>query len=150
MTYICHRNQDEEEAERATAFFAKNGIETIVVNRTVPRKNGPGFYLRLAANLLSPLPYSVASHRSERLRAAVADFTAANPVDLFQLEWTGYLHALPPGAAAGVQAHNVDSLLWQRYHQAEARTRIPSLGPPGGAGPRRNRWPLSSCVTRSA
>src|SRR5215472_11706829 len=68
LTYVCHRNADPEEARRAAEFFADHGIETVVVDRAVPPKSGPGFYLRLAANLLSQLPYSVASHTSRALR----------------------------------------------------------------------------------
>ena len=71
LTYLCHRNADAAEARVAEAFFAEQGIETAVVNRAVPAKSGPGFYARLAANLLSPLPYYVASHTSPGLRAAL-------------------------------------------------------------------------------
>src|SRR5438105_13971378 len=60
LTYLCHRNADAEEARQAAAFFADHEIETIVVNRAVPPRSGIGFYARLAANLLSRLPYSVA------------------------------------------------------------------------------------------
>src|SRR5256886_11248515 len=56
LSYLCHRNADAEEARQASSFFAKNGIETIVVQRTVPPRSGVGFYVRLAANLASPLP----------------------------------------------------------------------------------------------
>src|SRR4029077_12326550 len=71
ITYICHRNADAEEARRAGAYFAAQGIETVVVDRAVPSRSGAGFYARLAANLLSPLPYSVASHNSAALRQAL-------------------------------------------------------------------------------
>src|SRR6516162_7211662 len=62
LTYVCHRNADPEEAQAAAEFFAVHGIRAVVVDRAVPPKAGAGFYARLAANLLSPLPYSVASH----------------------------------------------------------------------------------------
>src|SRR5688572_10714611 len=62
LTYLCHRNADPVEARAASAFFAEQGIRTVLVSRPVPSKKGPGFYLRLAANLLSPLPYSVATN----------------------------------------------------------------------------------------
>src|SRR5437660_4800999 len=68
LTYLCHRNADADEAEAARRFFADQGIRTVVVERTIPPKSGPSFYARLAANLLSPLPYSVASHDSAALR----------------------------------------------------------------------------------
>src|SRR5215468_9509167 len=56
LTYLCHRNADPHEAEEARAHFAKLGVETLVVDRAVPPRSGLGFYVRLAANLLSRLP----------------------------------------------------------------------------------------------
>src|SRR5215471_3007492 len=67
LTYLCHRNADPREAEEARTHFVDLGIETVVVERAVPPRSGPRFYVRLAANLLSPLPYSVASHNSRAL-----------------------------------------------------------------------------------
>src|SRR6516225_7800949 len=67
LTYLCHRNADPGETRDAVAFFA-----------------------RLAANLLSPLPYSVASHNSARLRAALRQHATLFPVDLWHCEWAPY------------------------------------------------------------
>src|SRR5256714_15508473 len=67
LTYLCHRNRAPGEAEAARAHLASLGVETVVTERSVPAKAGPAFYARLAANLLSPLPYSVASHNSRAL-----------------------------------------------------------------------------------
>jgi glycosyltransferase involved in cell wall biosynthesis len=121
LTYVCHRNADAEEARQAAAFFADHGIETVVVDRTVPPKSGPRFYLRLAANLLSPLPYSVASHRSRALRQALADLARKQRVDVWHCEWTPYAEALRGivGERRVVVAHNVESVIWQRYHETE-------------------------------
>src|SRR3954463_11689483 len=68
LTYLCHRNADPDEARCAAAYFADHGIATVVVDRAVPPRSGAPFYARLAANLLSPLPYSVTSHDSRALR----------------------------------------------------------------------------------
>ncbi len=121
LTYVCHRNADAEEARAAAAFFAENGIETIVVDRAVPPKSGPRFYLRLAANLLSPLPYSVTSHTSRALRRALAEEAALEPVDVWHCEWTPYAEALRgiAGDRRVVIAHNVESVIWQRYYETE-------------------------------
>jgi glycosyltransferase involved in cell wall biosynthesis len=123
LTYLCHRNANADEARRAVAFFAEHGIETVVVDRAVPPKSGPGFYARLAANLLSPLPYSVASHTSPGLRAALLHHAATRPVDLWHCEWTPYAEALRavPGRRV-VIAHNVESVIWQRYYETEKGT----------------------------
>lgn len=122
LTFVCHRNADPEEARQAAAFFAEHGIETIVVERAVPSKTGLRFYLRLAANLLSPLPYSVATHRSRALRFALTEISSRQHVDVWHCEWTPYAEALS-GVATDrrvVMAHNVESVIWQRYHETES------------------------------
>ena len=99
LTYVCHRNADEEEARKAAEFFRKHGIETLVVERTVPTKSGLGFYLRLAANLLSPLPYSVATHKAGHCAMPWSSLPAT-AVDVWHCEWTPYAETLR-GIASG-------------------------------------------------
>jgi glycosyltransferase involved in cell wall biosynthesis len=120
LTYLCHRNADPTEARRAEEFFRDHGIETVMVDRTVPAKSGPGFYARLAANLLSPLPYSVATHASRALRRALQTHARLAPVDVWHCEWTPYAASLRglPGPSL-VMAHNVESQIWQRYFETE-------------------------------
>jgi glycosyltransferase involved in cell wall biosynthesis len=120
LTYLCHRNADADEARAAAEYFADHGIRTVVVPRAVPGKSGPLFYARLAANLLSSLPYSVATHNSRALRRALREHAARHRVDLWHCEWTPYAQALEavPGPRV-VIAHNVESVIWQRYHETE-------------------------------
>jgi glycosyltransferase involved in cell wall biosynthesis len=121
LTYVCHRNADAAEAWRAAEFLGDHGVATVVVDRAVPPKSGAGFYARLARNMLSPLPYSVASHDSRALRRALRAQAARGRVDLWHCEWTPYARALR--AVDGprvVIAHNVESVIWQRYHETEA------------------------------
>lgn len=127
ITLMCHRNPDEAESAAAEDEFRRLGIETVVVDRVVPPKSGAGFYARLAGNLLSPLPYSVATHTSLALAVAVARLAADAPPDLWHCEWTPYAQVLRDGLGQGlgrarwvVMAHNVESLIWQRYAEAEA------------------------------
>ncbi len=74
VTVLCHRNPDRDEALAAEDAFRAAGIETVVVDRAVPPKSGPGFYARLAGNLLSPLPYSVSTHAGPALADAARAF----------------------------------------------------------------------------
>jgi glycosyltransferase involved in cell wall biosynthesis len=122
ITYLSHRNADREEARQAVGFLGAHGIETVVVDGIVPRKSGLRFYARLAVNLLSPLPYSVASHDSRKLRRAIRAHAVRYPVDLWQCEWTPYARALRDlvGIRRLIVAHNVESLIWQRYYETEA------------------------------
>jgi glycosyltransferase involved in cell wall biosynthesis len=120
ITYLCHRNSDPAEARLAADHFAKLGIRTVVVDRAVPSRRGPGFYARLLANLFSPLPYSVTSHTSRPLCEALARLAREEGVDLWHVEWTPYAQALTGLAGRRlVMAHNVESVIWQRYHETE-------------------------------
>jgi glycosyltransferase involved in cell wall biosynthesis len=121
ITYLCHRNADAAEARLAADHLAGHGIATIVVDRVVPPRSGLGFYARLAANVFSPLPYSVASHDSVQLRQAIRAHAANNKVDLWQCEWTPYSAAL--SAAPGpviVHTQNVEAAIWRRYAETES------------------------------
>jgi glycosyltransferase involved in cell wall biosynthesis len=126
ITLLCHRNADPGEMPAALAAFRKLGIETVVVPRAVPTKSGPGFYARLAGNLLSPLPYSVETHTSPELVAAVERFADENATDVWHCEWTPYAQVLRKGLRGRlrrvpwvVMAHNVESVIWKRYTEAE-------------------------------
>lgn len=120
LTYIARGSGCPSEHREAAAFLRDHGIDTVLVEDPLPRKSGPGFYPRLAANLLSPLPYSAASHQSQRMRQAVAEYAVRHRVDLWQFEWTPYVGTLPrPAAPRVLIAHNVDTLLWERYHATE-------------------------------
>jgi glycosyltransferase involved in cell wall biosynthesis len=122
ITYLCHRNTDADEARRAAAYFGEIGIKTVVVDRVVPPKSGPAFYARLGANLLSPLPYSVATHASHALRAAIDAYSAEHQVDLWHCEWTPYFESLRhlSGARRLIMAHNIESQIWRRYEETES------------------------------
>lgn len=120
LTYLCHRNADRAEAQQAEEFFRDHGIATVMVDRAVPAKSGPLFYARLAANLVSPWPYSVATHTSAALRDALETHARRHPVDLWHCEWTPYVANLRglPGPKL-IVAHNVESQIWQRYFETE-------------------------------
>jgi glycosyltransferase involved in cell wall biosynthesis len=120
LTYIARGHRGQEEVRAARAFLNDHRIDTVLLDDPIAAKKGLGFYARLAANVLSPLPYSVASHQSRRMARAVQEHAARNKVDLWQFEWSGYLPALPdPHARKLLSAPNVDSLIWQRYSEAE-------------------------------
>jgi glycosyltransferase involved in cell wall biosynthesis len=123
VTYIARCDATQPAAQQARNFLGDHNIETILVDHPVPGKSGLGFYGRLAANLLSPLPYSVASHDSTPMRQAVADYAARHAVDVWQFEWLPYMSTLTqPRARRLVVAHNVDTLLWQRYYETARGT----------------------------
>jgi polysaccharide biosynthesis protein PslH len=119
ITYIGRCAQDSEEASLAPKFLLEHNIRPLLVHHPVAQKAGPMFYARLLTNLFSSRPYSVTSHLSQPMRHAVSELAKREKVDVWQLEWTPYLHTIDaalPGPRV-VIAHNVDTLIWQRYYE---------------------------------
>jgi polysaccharide biosynthesis protein PslH len=121
ITYLCRRDGDRAAARAGTEYLNDHGVEVHEVGHAIPPKSGPLFYGRLAANLASPLPYSVASHNSRRVRQETAAFAAAHRVDLWQAEGAPYVETLRGliGVRKLLMAHNVESLIWKRYYETE-------------------------------
>lgn len=117
IRYVAYGEHDSAAAHALRA----EGIEPVAVPARIPPKQGPVFYLRLLANLLSPLPYIVAGHYSHAYRDAVRANQALFQPDLVLCEWTPYAvfaRRLPPVKKL-VSAHNVESDIWRRYHENE-------------------------------
>ena len=126
ITVFSHRNADRNEAAEADRTFRRLGVETVMVHRAIPTKSGPAFYARLAGNLLSSLPYSVATHTSPELVTAVREYARTTPVDVWHCEWTPYAQVLRAALRGRlkrtpwlVMAHNIESRIWQRYAATE-------------------------------
>jgi glycosyltransferase involved in cell wall biosynthesis len=127
LTFFAHRQPDPLEALLAQQELHRLGIHTVVLDRPLPSKGGPTFYARLAGNLLSPLPYSVAVHAAPAYVQAVRQYAQRHPVDLWHCEWTPYAQVLRAAFPQQlhrlrwtVMAHNIESLIWQRYAAVEA------------------------------
>ena len=104
----------------ARAALTERGIRTEVAESRIPGKEGAGFYLRLAANLASPLPYSAASHDRPAYRRRLRELVRERAYDLVHCEWTPYARFregidLPWVVAA----HNVESQVWRRLAATE-------------------------------
>ena len=120
ITYVCRGSKEDDAEQIARSFYADSGIQIRICGEPPAEKKGPAFYARVAANMASRLPYSIASHRSNAVREEIRRLAASNQVDLFQFEALGYADALVgTGARTIVMAHNVESLIWERLHQTE-------------------------------
>jgi sugar transferase (PEP-CTERM/EpsH1 system associated) len=97
------------------------GIEPVAVPASVPLKRGFVFYLRLLANLMSPLPYIVTSHYSAAYRDAVQDNVAKFQPSLIVCEWTPYaVYARGLSSIKKlVSTHNIEADIWRRYYENE-------------------------------
>lgn len=119
ITYIGRGIGAPSEVEAQT-FLRDHGITPIIVPEPLAAKSGAAFYARLAGNLMSSIPYSVASHNTPRMRAVAQEHLMRMPPDICQIEFLGYLYTADAFTGPKVlQAHNVESLIWKRYAETD-------------------------------
>ncbi len=121
LTYIARADAGSAETQEAVSYLEQRGIRTIIADDEPPKRTGAGLYWRLAANLASRSPYAVSSHNSRAMRKAILRHAISEKVDVWQFEWLAYADALRgvSGVRRVVVAHNVESLIWERYVQSE-------------------------------
>ncbi len=117
VSYLAYGDADSL-ASKALKMVDLNAIAVADVK---PDKFGPLFYLRLAANLLSGLPYIVTSHYSDLFKSEFVRQVDAFKPDLILCEWTPYAKFAEDikGIPRVVSAHNVESRIWRRYYETE-------------------------------
>ncbi|WP_250847081.1 glycosyltransferase family 4 protein [Aquisphaera insulae] len=121
IVFIGHQGLGPEQTRDAEVFLRDHGIEPVVVECSVAVNGGPLFYGRLAANLLSPLPYSVQRHSTAQMQTAVRRMEIESRINLWQVEWTPYAQSLRGRVHSPwvVMAHNIESQIWRRYYETE-------------------------------
>ena len=119
ITYICRGEGDQQANRLAADFLASHRINTLIVDDPIPRKFGPSWCTKLGMNVFSSLPYAVALHNSAAVRRAIEAHARTHAVDVWQMEWLAYADALAgmPGEKVVLVAHNVESVIWQRFSQ---------------------------------
>ena len=93
ITFVA---QSSSESQEAASYLQGKGLLTHLVDGKTPSKTGPLFYARLAANLVSPLPFSAQSQGIQGLRAAIRSLPGRDEVDLWQVESIFVFDALTP------------------------------------------------------
>lgn len=121
VTYFSRGDGGSAEGQKAQCFLRSHGIRAEFANAPLPAKSTVAYYGRLAANLYAAQPLAVAAHRSSKFVRALRDYAQSHDVDLWQLEWTPYIDMVQAVHLTRtlINAHNVDTLLWQRYLEAE-------------------------------
>ena len=128
ITYVSRGDGNSDAGRTSREFLGDHGIATHYFHSPIPAKSGVGYPVRIAKNLLSRQPYAVDMHCDAAFRDAYRRYAGSQSFDLWQCEWTPYstmLEGLNGADGSAVRrlavAHNVDSLIWQRYAQTETR-----------------------------
>lgn len=122
ITYLALEESDGSDPAQARAKASEYCDVIESVAHPLPTKRSAAFFARLASNLLSPLPYSVAQFRSTELRERAARALAAGRDALVVVDFVHAAVNLPrdvPNVRVLFQ-HNVEAMIWER--QAKAQT----------------------------
>jgi polysaccharide biosynthesis protein PslH len=125
ISFLCYRSHDPAELEPGLAHFAQLGIRVVMHDEPPPRQSvllgRSELAWKLFRNLFSPQPFLVENHVRRPFLRMVERIAAEQEIDVWHCEWTPYarvpaLLGLRPWV---VVAHNVESLIWQRYYETE-------------------------------
>ncbi len=115
VTYLTL--DDGSAAPNAAALAQEYCHDLVTVPFQQPRKGSPAFFLDLATNLLSPLPYAVAKYRSRAMRDAIVSVVRERQVDLVVCDFLFPSPNVPDGLGVPIVLfqHNVEAAIWERH-----------------------------------
>ena len=105
----------ERDADKLAHF--EEFCASVALVRTRDTKNTPYFYVELLLNLLSPQPYIVSRFTRPAMIRAVRDALRSRHFDLIHCDFLTLSLNLRDrnGLPLVATAHNVDSVIWERY-----------------------------------
>ncbi|HEX2571062.1 MAG TPA: glycosyltransferase [Polyangia bacterium] len=117
VTYICLTTKDDlpDAKERASEYSHR----VLTTPWSEPERFSLGFYLDLAKNLASPLPYVLQKYRSPAMEELIRRELTSGRHDVVICDFLTPSPNLPRDidCATVLFEHNVESILWQRHYQ---------------------------------
>lgn len=117
ITYLTL--DDGTAAPNAVELAQEYAHEVIAIPHKVTEKFGAAFYVELAGNMFSSLPYFMAKYRSEGMRKAITDIVSAGKIDLVVCDFLMPSINVPSGlnVPTVLFQHNVETMIWKRHYE---------------------------------
>jgi glycosyltransferase involved in cell wall biosynthesis len=95
--------------------------EVVCVPHCTRPKFSPGFYLDLASNLVTPLPYFIKKYQSSRMGRDIRAQVARLKPDVLVCDFLVSSVNVPPGlsCATVLFQHNVEAMIWKRHYEVQ-------------------------------
>ncbi|MGQ0766682.1 MAG: glycosyltransferase [Gemmatimonadota bacterium] len=120
VTYLCLDDGSATDGERAAAGEYCHNLVTVPFRPA--RKGSPGFFVDLARNVFSSLPYAIARYRSDEMHSAIRRLVAdagagGGPIDLVVCDFLAPSVNVPQGLRVPTVLfqHNVEAAIWARH-----------------------------------
>lgn len=95
--------------------------ELMTIPHRTRAKFTPGFYLDLAQNLVSPLPYFMQKYKSTAMRRAVEEQVESGRFDVVVCDFLVTSINVPPQfrCPAVLFQHNIEAMIWRRHYEVQ-------------------------------
>lgn len=119
VTYLAL--DDGSAAPDARARATEYCHELVCVPHHTRPKFSAGFYVELAENMVSPLPYFIKKYRSESMRSEVARLTGDGAFDVVVCDFLHPSVNMPDDVpcATVLFQHNVEAMIWKRHYEVQ-------------------------------
>jgi sugar transferase (PEP-CTERM/EpsH1 system associated) len=119
VTYVALDNgrAPAEAAARASEYCH----DLVRVPYTEPERRTAAFWVDLARNLLSPLPYAIGKYHSPAMRSVITDRVASGAVDLLVCDFLMPAQNVPDQLSCSTVLfqHNVEASIWRRHAEVQ-------------------------------
>lgn len=85
------------------------------VNRAIPSRRSPAFFVQMAKNLASPLPLAVGRYESAQMKRTLVDLVSRYSFDAIVCDFLSSAPNIPDLSRAVLFQHNVESSIWERH-----------------------------------
>ncbi len=112
---------DGSAADDARARATEYCDELIVIPHRTRPKFSAGFYIELALNLISPLPYFMKKYESTEMRRAIIEHTKREAFDVLVCDFLQPSINVPASVpcATVLFQHNVEAMIWKRHYEVQ-------------------------------
>lgn len=119
ITYLAL--EDGSASTDARARATEYCQEVLTVPHRTRAKFTAGFYLDLAQNLISPLPYFMKKYESAEMRREIAKCLARDEFNIIVCDFLMSTINLPSRVPCGsvLFQHNVEAMIWKRHYEVQ-------------------------------
>jgi polysaccharide biosynthesis protein PslH len=110
--YVAYNNPHQPEGMARAGEYSTRAYP---VNRPVPKRGTPAFFVQLAGNLFSDLPLAVGRFRSSAMQSQIQTLMSEIAFDSVVCDFLAVAPNIPDLSRAVLFQHNVETVIWRRH-----------------------------------
>jgi sugar transferase (PEP-CTERM/EpsH1 system associated) len=120
VTYVALDNG--RAPDEAAALASEYCHELVRIPYREPERRSAAFWMDLARNLLSPLPYAIGKYHSPAMRSVIEERVSRGDVDLLVCDFLMPAQNVPDQLRCSTVLfqHNVEASIWRRHVEVQA------------------------------